>query len=181
MLYSAAMNKQQAAAEIGIGVRTLERMIANNEIAAFEVPGKTRSVIDVPESEVERVKSQRSHPTQIARPAIAQPDATAPQAAAQPDATAPPAAIPPNLALEPRTWANLGEFLRQALDVDAGKKRKPAAPVESKLLLSLDDAAALGFSRGELLEAIHAKKLKAHKRRGWRIKRSDLDAYYRKL
>jgi excisionase family DNA binding protein len=170
MLYSAAMNKQQAAAEIGIGVRTLERMIANNEIAAFEVPGKTRSVIDVPESEVERVKSQRSHPTQIARPAIA-----------QPDATAPPAAIPPNLALEPRTWANLGEFLRQALDVDAGKKRKPAAPVESKLLLSLDDAAALGFSRGELLEAIHAKKLKAHKRRGWRIKRSDLDAYYRKL
>ncbi|MGI8996433.1 MAG: excisionase family DNA-binding protein [Pyrinomonadaceae bacterium] len=168
------MNKQQAAAEIGIGVRTLERMIANNEIAAFEVPGKTRSVIEIPEAEVERVKQERAHPTQIARPAIA-----------APDATAPPAAIPPNLALEPRTVAVFGELLRQALLSAPAQSKAPVVTVSlgDKLTLNLREASALaGLSRDFLLQAIHAGKLRAAKRgRGWNIKRSDLDAYYRKL
>jgi excisionase family DNA binding protein len=54
-----------------------------------------------------------------------------------------------------------------------------------KLTLSLTEASLLaGFSRESLREAIGAGKLKAKivkGRRGWTIKREDLDAYVRKL
>lgn len=62
-------------------------------------------------------------------------------------------------------------------------KAAVTVPIESKPLLMLDEARALtGLSRNHLLEAIHAKKLKARViGRAWRIKRSDLDAYLKKL
>jgi excisionase family DNA binding protein len=58
-----------------------------------------------------------------------------------------------------------------------------AVPVADKLTLSLVEAAQLsGLSRGHLREAIEAKKLKARIiGRGWRVKRDDLDLYVRKL
>jgi hypothetical protein len=158
------MNKKDAAAHIGIGVRTLERLIAKGEIAAFEVPGKTRSMIDLPESEVERVKNERAHPIQKARPAIAEPDATAQLAR-----------ISPNTAISPASLTELGVVLRSALGASV------AVPVHEKAILSISESAQFGLSRNELYEAIHTGKLKARKRRGWRIKRSDLDVFIRKL
>jgi hypothetical protein len=62
-----------------------------------------------------------------------------------------------------------------------------ASPVRltDKLTLSLTEASLLsGFSRDALREAINVGKLKAKivkGRRGWTIKRADLDAYVRKL
>lgn len=57
--------------------------------------------------------------------------------------------------------------------------------VADKLTLSVAEAAQLsGFTRDALREAIGAGKLKAkiiRGRRGWTIKREDLDAYVRKL
>ncbi len=59
----------------------------------------------------------------------------------------------------------------------------PTIPVADKLTLSLVEASQLsGLSRGHLREAIEAKKLKARIiGRGWRVKRDDLDLYVRKL
>jgi excisionase family DNA binding protein len=58
-------------------------------------------------------------------------------------------------------------------------------PVSEKFILSLKEASALaGISRDRLLEAIEAGKLKASKdkvRRGWAVKRSDLEVYINKL
>jgi excisionase family DNA binding protein len=59
------------------------------------------------------------------------------------------------------------------------------APLSDKLTLSVAEAAHLsGFSPDSLRDAINAGKLKAKKvkgRRGWTIKRADLEAYVRKL
>jgi len=54
--------------------------------------------------------------------------------------------------------------------------------LESKLTLTLNDAVEFcsGYSRGYLLESIKAGKLKAIKRRGWVIKRADLDDWVKK-
>jgi predicted DNA-binding protein (UPF0251 family) len=58
-------------------------------------------------------------------------------------------------------------------------------PVSEKLVLSLREASALaGISRDRLLSAIEAGKLKASKdkvRRGWAVKRSDLENFVNKL
>ena len=56
-------------------------------------------------------------------------------------------------------------------------------PVADKLTLSLVEASQLsGLSRGHLREAIEAKKLKARIiGRGWKVKRDDLDLYVKKL
>jgi excisionase family DNA binding protein len=62
-----------------------------------------------------------------------------------------------------------------------GEVRAATLAVVDKAILSVEEAAQFGFSRNELLEAIHAGKLKAHKRAGWRIKRTDLDSYIKKL
>jgi excisionase family DNA binding protein len=78
--------------------------------------------------------------------------------------------------------AALAELIA-AID-EARSKRAPVVALESKLVLSLAESAAVsGLSAGHLREAIHSKKLKARKGigRGWRIKRTDLDAYVRKL
>jgi excisionase family DNA binding protein len=62
-------------------------------------------------------------------------------------------------------------------------RQKPIVPIESKLTLSIVEASALaGLSRQHLLEAIKDKKLKGRIiGRGWRIKKSDLEAYTQKL
>jgi excisionase family DNA binding protein len=60
---------------------------------------------------------------------------------------------------------------------------KGGVPLADKLTLNLAEASALaGLSRGFLMGAVKAKKLKAAKRgRGWNVKRSDLDAFVSKL
>ena len=59
------------------------------------------------------------------------------------------------------------------------------APLSDKLTLSVAEAARLsGFSPDSLRGAIREKRLKAKivkGRRGWTIKREDLEAYVRKL
>lgn len=59
----------------------------------------------------------------------------------------------------------------------------PRVSLSDKLLLSIDEAAALsGLSAHHIREAIHGQKLKARIiGKGWRIKTDDLRAYVRKL
>ena len=62
-------------------------------------------------------------------------------------------------------------------------ERGRVADLVAKLTLTLADAAQLsGLSKDYLLKAIRARKLKAAKRgRGWNVKRSDLEAWIKKL
>jgi len=57
------------------------------------------------------------------------------------------------------------------------------ADLAAKLMLSLSECSRLsGLSRNHLRQAIEDKKLKARIiGKGWRVKRSDLDAYVQKL
>jgi excisionase family DNA binding protein len=64
-----------------------------------------------------------------------------------------------------------------------GHAQAPPIPVADKLTLSLVEASQLsGLSRNHLRAAIEDKKLKARIiGRGWKIKRDDVDLYVRKL
>jgi len=92
---------------------------------------------------------------------------------------------------EPRSLVRLSDvapFTGLAQALQNLLEAKPRAPVPTlsladKLTLSLMEAAQLaGLSRNHLREAITEGKLKARIiGRGWRVKRSDLDAYVRRL
>lgn len=75
---------------------------------------------------------------------------------------------------------DLRELLASLLE---SRNTSPAVRPSEKLTLTLRDAALLsGLSRGYLLEAIKAGKLRAEKRgRGWNIKRSDLEKWIESL
>jgi excisionase family DNA binding protein len=58
----------------------------------------------------------------------------------------------------------------------------PVVPIAEKLMLTIAEAAALaGLSRVELRAAIKEKKLQAIRRRGFKIKRADLDSFIKNL
>ena len=61
--------------------------------------------------------------------------------------------------------------------------KKPTVPIESKILLTLDEAQAMtGLSKGYLREAIGQENLKAKLiGKSWRVKRSDLDEFVENL
>jgi excisionase family DNA binding protein len=90
---------------------------------------------------------------------------------------------------EPRSLARLSDvaplaFLQQiAATIREGQKAPASASVGEKIMLTLADASALtSLSKGFLTDAIHKKKLRAQKLgRGWKIKRTDLDAFVKKL
>lgn len=189
------MNKLEAAAYLNISVRTLERMTTDSKISVRYIKGKTRPVADYEQSELDRMKLELSDAAQQVRPAIASAETQA--------------LISPNAAMSLANLTEFGELLKSAISAGiraaasderlteyaamfsasvgveiaaALKSERSAVSIESKLILSVAEASALsGVSRNELLEAIHTGKLKARKRRGWRIKRADLDAYVKML
>lgn len=101
-----------------------------------------------------------------------------------PATTNPPAVTPETQSLTPAQLSDLGERLIAALTA-LRPLQLPAKPAPSiadlahKLMLTLAEAAALSnLSRNHLRQAIKTGTLKAQKiGRGWRIKRTDLDAY----
>lgn len=163
------MNKKAAAEYLQVSTRAIERYTAKGKLTPHYIAGKSGQVADYDQAQLEQLKQEMAAPMRIIRRKSDTRDNRLSHLSDLPNIS------------QSLTPAGLGEFLKLMLAGESGKKRKAVAPVESKLLLSLDDAAALGFSRGELLDAIHAKKLKAHKRGKWRIKRADLDAYVKKL
>lgn len=161
------LTKQEAAAEIGVSLRTLEYMLARNEVAHRLIKGKTRPVVVIDREEIDRVRTAREAAEH--RGAVQPTEALVKQGARQmSQVTANPATAPPG------PLQSSAEFL-------AGIRSALVLP--HQLTLTLAEAATLaGLSKDYLRQAIKTGRLKASKRgRGWNVKRADLEAWVKKL
>jgi excisionase family DNA binding protein len=178
------MNKKDAANYLGISPRTLEWHTKQGNVGVRYVKGKTGDVADYDDGELRALKakldghrapraavvregheSSETEPRSLARLADLQPDQFAEMLA--------------------RAYsAGVGEVMQRlpAL-LPPADGNAPAVPLADKLTLNLTEAAQLsGLSRAHLRQAIGERKLKARIiGRGWRVKRSDLEAYVTKL
>jgi excisionase family DNA binding protein len=155
------MNKEEAAKELEISVRSLQRLVQSGKISVTYKRGDSgkQEAIFNPE-EIENYK--RGRDAETVKPATS--DDTA---LARSDATTGDTALARNVI---ETIFNLG-------------LQKPAVAIADKPLLKLDEAAALtGLSRQLLRQAIEEGKLKGRIiGRAYRVKRDDLDKYIKNL
>ena len=156
------MRIKEAAEYIGISVRSLQRNMSEKRIAYTQrrgVSGKMENIFDV--AEVERFKTARE--AEETKTALI------------------PLTTETALTIRDDAMSQSVALIKEALQLQPSQAS--AVAVEAKLLLKLDECAAMtGLSRQMLREAIDAKKLKARIiGRAWRVKRSDLDAYIKKL
>jgi excisionase family DNA binding protein len=157
------MNKEEAATELGISVRSLQRIVQSEKISVRYKrgeSGKQEAIFN--REEIQNYKQQRDAET--VKPATATSDGTA---LARTDATTGDTVLARNVI---ETIFNLG-------------LQKPAVAIADKPLLKLDEAAALtGLSRQLLRQAIEDGKLKGRIiGRAYRVKREDLDEFIKKL
>jgi excisionase family DNA binding protein len=170
------MNKEQAAAALGITVRTLQRHMAAHRIGFAIRKTATGEEATFSAEEVARFKAQRDALTETVTPA----------------ANVSEVVRAPSQALEhvsnSQTIEALGRAIADALQATQTHANGTGGAVSitdlaHKLTLSLMEASQLsGLSRGHLRDAIENRKLKARIiGRGWRVKRDDLEAYVKKL
>lgn len=168
------MNKEEAAAYLGISVRTLQRHVQRGEIAVAYVRGRRGDEATFDEAELSRFKKTLDQPTYVTR---ATPSVTGGTGGAASSVQA--------LARRDDGAAWIAEQFSMLLAQGAAmaSHARPVVAVADKLTLSLVEAAQLaGLSRGHLREAIHTGKLKARIiGRGFKVKRADLEAYIKKL
>jgi excisionase family DNA binding protein len=165
------MNKTDAAAFLGIGVRSLERYTGASKVAAIKVKVKTGFALDYEPGELARFKAALD---------------AAKQEAAQPSPTSPPG---PPTALAVRERAPLASVAARLANRpangydDAFVAATITQAIAVKLLLTLPECQALtGLSRGVLRAAIDTGDLKAKQiGRAYRVKRGDLESYVKKL
>ncbi len=157
------MNGEEAAKELGISIRSLQRAVNREALHVTYRRGKSgkQEAVYNPE-EVARYKAE-----------LEKEGTTAPGA--------PPPTNGGNKALarvsEQQKLAGLVELIRTVTE----QQTVPTVPLETKYYLTLDEAEALsGVSQGALLDAIHRQELKAILNklgRGYRIKRTHLEAF----
>ncbi len=164
------MNKQEACAYLGVSERSLARYAAQGKIQVTYNKGTRGNVAVYDDADLEKLKGELAAPQAI-RLASEQ-------------------AIPANSAsLAMRSMANMSEFIERLQSRDETlitsllHNQNSHVSIESKLMLSLPEATKLaGLSRNHLREAIRDHTLKAQIiGRGWKIKRSDLESYIKKL
>jgi excisionase family DNA binding protein len=157
------MNKEEARKELGISVRSLQRLVQSEKISVRYKRGESgkQEAIFNPE-EIENYK--RGRDAEIIKPSVA---TTRDTALARSDMATGDTSLARNVI---ETIFNLG-------------LQKPAVAIADKPLLKLDEAAALtGLSRQFLRQAIEDGKLKGRIiGRGFRVKRGDLDEFIKKL
>jgi excisionase family DNA binding protein len=157
------MNKEEAAKEMGISVRSLQRIVQSKKISVRYKRGESgkQEAIFNPE-EIQNYKQQRDAET--VKPATA---TTGDTTLARSDATTGDTALARNVI----------ETIFNAIG------QKPAVAIADKPLLKLDEAAALtGLSRHVLRQAIDDGELKGRIiGRAYRVKRVDLDEFIKKL
>jgi excisionase family DNA binding protein len=161
------MNKKQAADFLGISPRTLEYHQKKKRISVRYERGLTGDEAVYDESEVRKLKALLDKPTRATSAAVDQ----------SPEPSQ-------SLTTLRGSGAMVSAALPEAIMQIISQSQNAAASVlqlHEKAILSVAEAAQFGVSQKELYEAIHAGKLKARKRRGWRIKRVDLDAFIKKL
>lgn len=163
------MNKADAASFLGITPRALEYHVKQGNIGRRMVKGKTGDVADFDADELHRLKAQIDE-RRAPRPSVVREESESHEG-------------------EPRKLARLSDvrpdalaLLSQMLDATHTISR-PAVDIGQKIMLTLADAAALSsLSEHHLREAVKAGELKAKIiGRGYKVKRTDLDAYVRKL
>jgi excisionase family DNA binding protein len=162
------MNREEAAQELGISIRSLQRAVKRGALKVKYkrgASGKHEAVFDA--EEVARFKEE------MEREVIPEP--------------APPATTNDTEALAridaPEEARNaLIQLLERANKLDE-QKTTPAVAIENKPLLKLDEASALtGLSRQILKNAIDNKKLKAQiVGKAWRVKREELDQFIKRM
>jgi excisionase family DNA binding protein len=157
------MNKEDAATELGISVRSLQRLVQSEKISVRYKRGESgnQEAIYDP-GEIQNYKQQRD--AEVIKPAAVTRDDTA---LARSGATTNDTKLARNVI---ETLFNLG-------------LQKPVVAIADKPLLKLDEASALtGLSRQILRQAIEDGKLKGRIiGRAYRVKRGDLDEYIESL
>lgn len=152
------MNKDEAAKELGIGVRSLQRLTEKKKISVTYKRGESgkQEAIFNPE-EIENYKRQRDVET-IQSASVTSGDT----------------------ALARNDTHQFLELLKTAITPE---QKTVSVNIADKPLLKLDEAAALtGLSRDILREAIKTLELKGKMiGRAYRIKRADLDIYIASL
>jgi excisionase family DNA binding protein len=173
------MNKKEAAEFLGVSTRAIERYAAKGKISVSYSKNKTgQSLAEFNDDDLKRIKDELQQPPYMQRPAV---ETMIPDKHDISDS----GNGRGSQALMPRNLVDFAELLSVGIgkQILATQTNGGPVPISDKLTLSLSDASHLsGLSRGFLLGAIKARKLKAAKRgRGWNIKRLDLDAYVKKL
>ncbi len=159
------MTKKEAADFLNVSPRTIEGLAAKGKLTRATAKGKRGDITVYDESELEKLKAERAQIIYAVGPDT---EAHAPD--------------------EHRSLVRLSsarglESLRDLSALVARIKNAPQVNLEGKIMLTLDDAAALSsLSVHHLREAIKAGRLKGKViGRGYRIKRIDLDSYVKKL
>ncbi len=176
------MNKQDAAEFLGVSVRAVERYTQQGKLSVTYTKGRTRPIAEYRQDELDALRAEINANLYHQRPAHEKPNpANSEQAGGL-------VAISPSLSLQraasPQTIEALGQAIADALQgAQTHANGTSSVPLADKLMLSIDEAAALaGLSAHHVREAIKAGRLKAKiVGRGWRVKRPDLDAYVKKL
>jgi excisionase family DNA binding protein len=165
------LDKETAAAALGITTRKLELLATQGKIGRVYVPGKRGKQVRFKREELERVREQLADESVTEQPAAALVKSSS-QNPAQPGAL--------DIANNQAAILYAGAMDRLA---DAVKSQRERAPLADKLMLTLDQVAELSeLPRAMLKRAIESGELKAIKTgRGYRVKRADLDAYIKKL
>jgi excisionase family DNA binding protein len=152
------MNKEEAAKELGISVRSLQRLTEKKKISVTYKrgeSGKQEAIFNL--EELENYKRQRDVET-----------------------VQPVSVTSGDTALARNDANQFLQILRQAITPET---KAAGVPIADKPLLKLNEAAALtGLSRDTLRTAIDTNELKGRLiGRAFRIKRDDLDEYIKKL
>jgi excisionase family DNA binding protein len=156
------MNREEAAQELGISVRSLQRAVKRRALQVKYkrgASGKHEAVFDA--EEVARCKEE------MEREVIPEPATTNDtEALARIDA--------------PEARNALIQLLERANRLD---NSTPAVAIENKPLLKLNEVSILtGLSRQILKNAIDNKKLKAQiVGKAWRVKREELDQFIKRM
>jgi excisionase family DNA binding protein len=160
------MNKDEAAAYLGISTRTLERYTSKGTLQVKYEGTNKRPIATYEQEDLDRLKSELSTP--LIKPKIE-------------DDNLPPT-IPDNQNYSLSVIG--GDMVGQSENpLERLISALSAVPVADRLLLTLPDVQALtGLSRGILKEAIKAGELKAKIiGKSYRIKRGDIDAFINQL
>lgn len=170
------MNKQEACQFLGVSDRSLARYAAQGKVQVTYVKGSRGNVAIYDDADLQRLKEELAEPTGM-RLANEKAISVASNNSANHD----------NLAMLPLSGlVNVFDRMaaRDEAIITALGTLKPSIGIEHKLMLTLPEASQLsGISKDVLRQEIRAKKLKASVGlgRGYRVKRTDLDTFVKKL
>lgn len=185
------MTKSEVAAALGVSEKTVARYIAAGRLPAQYVRGKTGQQLDIAEDDVKRFQIELHTPVEVPVETSARevaPSASAEQVTtlARAQTESAPQKDAPELT-PALTLSALARIVRAVMDEEQGGQGgtggtgadKPRVPVESKLLLSLDEAVALsGVPRAQLDAARREGRLSARRiGRGFKIRRDELESF----